>query len=104
MKKLLTITALIFSINSIKTNDENIKIIPYFYVNQVGAIFSIINSITKTKAGFTHKEHKANELARQLNVAYMKNGKKPLSQQDIDAITLGWITNNGRKKHTCTIL
>lgn len=104
MKKLLTITALIFSINSIKTNDENIKIIPYFYVNQVGTIFNIIDPIKKIRVGFTHKENKANELARQLNVAYMKNGKKPLSQQDIDAITLGWITNNGHKEHSCTIL
>ena len=103
MKKLLAIATLVFSINSIKTNDENIKIIPYFYVNQVGTIFSIINAITTTRVGFTQKEHKANELARQLNVAYMKNGKK-ISQQDIDAITLGWITNNGYKKHTCAIL
>ena len=102
MKKLLSIFALIFATHIINANDETKKIIPLFTVNQRKNIFTVINSVTKKEVGFTHKEQEAYKFARQLNVAYTQN--KNLSQEDINAITLGWITNNGRKKQTCTIL
>lgn len=103
MKKLLTITALIFSINAIKTNDETIRIVPLFTVQQIGNISRVINSVTRKEIGLSTSPKKAYELARQLNILYTNNGKK-LSQEVIDTITVGWITNNGHKKHTCTIL